>query len=99
MLTARVRVTATDEGRDTLVNTLTTEAGRVRSLFDGCELFVVSVDTADPNVVMIAEEWASKEHFEAYTGSAHFAEIMGAAAPTLAAPPDSAYYESERVGP
>ena len=99
MLIARVRVTATDEGRETLVTTLTTEAGRIQSMFEGCELFVVSVDTDDPNVVMIAEEWETKEHFEAYTSSQHFADTMAQAGPCLASPPESAYYLGERVGP
>ncbi len=99
MLTARVQVTATNEGRQTLVDTLTTEAGRIQSLFDGCELFVVSVDTSNPNSVMIAEEWSTKEHFEAYTTSDHFKQTMAAVGPCLAGPPNSAYYVGERVGP
>jgi quinol monooxygenase YgiN len=99
MLTARVQVTATSEGRQTLIDTLTTEAAQIQSLFEGCELFVVSVDTRDPNTVMIAEEWESKEHFETYLSSDHFSETMAAAGPCLVSPPNSAYYEGERVGP
>ncbi len=99
MLVARVQVTATDEGRDTLIDTLTSEAGRIQSLFEGCELFVVSVDTKNPNAVMIAEEWTTKEQFDNYTASQHFADTMAVAGPCLAAPPNSAYYEAERVGP
>ena len=99
MLIARVQVIATDEGRDTLVDTLTLEAGRIRSMFEGCELYVVSVDTSNPNAVMIAEEWTTKEQFEKYTASQHFADTMAVAGPCLAAPPNSAYFEGERVGP
>ncbi|MEM9036530.1 MAG: putative quinol monooxygenase [Actinomycetota bacterium] len=99
MLIARVRVTATDDGRQTLVDALTTEAGRITERFEGCERFAVSIDTTDPNTVVLAEEWTTKEHFDAYVGSDHFAELMSAAAPCLAGPPDSAYYLGERVGP
>ncbi len=99
MLIARVQVTATDEGRQTLIDTLKTEADNVPSLFEGCELFVVSVDTSNPNTVMIAEEWASKEHFDAYTTSQHFADTMAVAGPCLSGPPNSSYVVGERVGP
>jgi quinol monooxygenase YgiN len=99
MLIARVQVTATDEGRQTLVDALTAEANQIQSRFDGCELYVVSVDTSDPNTVMIAEEWATKAGFEAYVGSDHFSKTMAVVGPCLAAPPNSAYYEGERVGP
>lgn len=99
MLIARVRATATDEGRETLIETLSAEAGRIPTMFEGCELYVVSVDTADPNTVIIAEEWQSRELFEAYQTSEHFSGIMAVAALCLAAPPDSAYYDGDRVGP
>lgn len=99
MLIARVQVTATNEGRQTLVDALTAETSQIESRFAGCELYVVSVDTSNPNTVMIAEEWATKADFDAYVGSDHFAETMAVAGPCLAAPPNSAYYEAERVGP
>ncbi|MEE8600974.1 putative quinol monooxygenase [Euzebya tangerina] len=99
MLTARVRVTATDEGRQTLIDTLSAEAASVPTTFEGCELFVVSVDTHDPNTVMIAEEWATKDDFDTYVASDHFKKTMAIAGPCLAAPPDSAYYQGDRVGP
>lgn len=99
MLLARVRVTASPEGIKALVDLLSAEAETVPSMFDGCELFVVSVDSANEHTVMIAEEWSGKEQFDAYQTSDHFASIMAAAAPLLAGPPDSAYYQGERVGP
>ncbi len=99
MLSARVRITATDEGRETLLATLAAEVDQVPSMFKGFELFVVSVDAADRNTIMITEEWSTKEQFDLYVGSDHFAETMKVAAPCLAAPPNSAYYLGERVGP
>lgn len=99
MLIARVQVTATDEGRQTLVDALTAEADQIQSMFDGCELYVVSVDTSHPNTVMIAEEWTTKADFDTYVGSDHFSTTMAVAGPCLAAPPNSAYYIGERVGP
>lgn len=47
MLIARVQVAATDEDRQTLVYFLAVEAGRVADMFEGRELYVVSVDTSD----------------------------------------------------
>jgi len=99
MLIARVRVTATEEGRPTLIERLTAEAVTVPESFDGCERYAVTVDAADPATVVLVEEWASRADFEAYTSSPHFASVMGAVAPCLAGPPDSAYYEGELVGP
>ena len=99
MFIARVQVTATNEGRQSLVDTLSTEAGQIASMFEGCELFVVSVDETNQNTVMIAEEWSTKELFETYQTSEHFSETMAAVAPCLTGPPKSAYYEGERVGP
>jgi quinol monooxygenase YgiN len=99
VLIARVRVTATEEGRQTLFDALTAEAVQVPSKFEGCELFVVSVDTAEPNTMMIAEEWSTRDRFDAYQASEHFAAIMNVAGPCLAGPPSSAYFVGERVGP
>jgi quinol monooxygenase YgiN len=99
MLIARVRVTATDAGRQTLIDTLTAEAAQVPSKFEGCELFVVSVDTTEPNTMMIAEEWTTRDRFDAYQASEHFAAIMNVAGPCLAGPPSSAHFVGDRVGP
>ena len=99
MLVARVRVTASPDRVEPLVELLAAEAETVPSMFAGCQLFVVSVDSADEHTVMITEEWSSKEQFEAYQTSDHFASIMGSALPLIAGPPDSAYYEGELVGP
>lgn len=99
MLVARVRVTAVPEHRQTLIAALTAETELVPAQFAGCERFDVSVDTTDENAVLIIEEWTSREHFEAYTSSDHFAGVMSVAGPCLAGAPDSAYYEAARVGP
>ena len=59
----------------------------------------VQVTATNQNTVVIAEEWSTKELFETYPTSEHFSETMAAVAPCLAGPPNSAYYEAERVGP
>ncbi len=99
MFTARVIVEPTAESRERVIELLTEETKSVPDRFEGCELFVVSVETSGAERVVLAEEWTSKSHFEQYTGSAAFASVMAAVGPLLAAPPNSAYYEAELVGP
>ena len=99
MFTARVIVDPTAEGRDKVLELLTAETESVPDAFAGCELFVVSVESSGAERVVLAEEWRSREDFERYTGSDQFAATMAAVGPLLAGPPNSAYYESERVGP
>ena len=99
MFTARVIVEPTEEGRDRVVELLTAETASVPASFTGCELFVVSVEPAGAGRVVLAEEWQSKADFERYAGSDQFAATMAAVGPLLAGPPDSAYYEADRIGP
>ena len=99
MFTARVIVEPTPEGRDRVVELLTAETESVPEAFAGCELFVVSVESAGAERVVLAEEWSSRDDFERYTSSDQFAATMAAVGPLLAGPPNSAYYEAERVGP
>lgn len=99
MFTARVIVEPTEEGRDRVLELLTAETESVPASFDGCDLFVVSVESAGAERIVLAEEWQSRADFERYTGSDRFAATMSEVGPLLAGPPDSAYYESERVGP
>jgi len=99
MFTARVALTCSPDVRQTLIDRLAEEASVIPARFDGCEFYVVSVDTSDDHHVLIAEEWTDRAAFDAFQKSDYFAESLETLKDCLAAPPNSAYYESTRVGP
>ena len=99
MFVARVAVKASAEGREMLVDRLSEEATVVPTKFDGCQFYVVSVDANDDHHILIAEEWTDREAFDAYQQSEYFAESLETLWSCLAAPPNSAYYDSTLVGP
>ena len=99
MFVARVAVSCKPDQLEHVVDRLTAETSDVPAAFAGCHRFAVSIDVNDANLVHIIEEWDDAAAFETYQTSAHFAEIMGALQPCLAGPPDSSYYQAERVGP
>lgn len=99
MFTARVSLTCSHEGRQNLVARLSEEAKVVPSKFNGCQFYVVSVDQNDNHHVLIAEEWSDRASFDAYQQSEYFAETLETLKACLAAPPNSAYYDSTLVGP
>ena len=99
MFIARVSLTASSDGRQQLVDRLTTEATVVPEKFTGCEFYVVSVDTRNDHHVLLTEEWADREAFDAYQRSDYFAETLETLKSCLAAPPNSAYFDSTQVGP
>ena len=99
MLIVRVAVHVKPEGRDAFVAQLTKEHAEVPSRFAGCERFEAFASAIDPNSFLIYEEWASRDAFDAYKTSAYFTEGGKVLFPLMDSGPDSAYYESERVGP
>lgn len=99
MFTARVALNCSPDGRQQLIDRLTEEAKTVPQEFDGCEFYVVSVDTNDDHHVLIAEEWTDRAAFDAYQQSDYFAESLATLKDCLAAPPNSAYYDAAPVGP
>lgn len=99
MFTARVSLTCSEEGRQALIDRLSEEAKAVPATFDGCQFYAVSLDQNDDHHVLIAEEWTDRAAFDAYQQSEYFAETLATLKDCLAAPPNSAYYESTLVGP
>ena len=57
------------------------------------------IDPTDANSVLVYEEWRSRADFDAYRNSEFFAESGAVLFPLMEGAPDSAYYESELVGP
>jgi len=96
---ARVSLRSSPEGHRHLVDRLTEEATVVPDKSEGGEFYVVSIDTNDDHHVLIAEEWTDRASFDAYQQSDYFATTLETLKSCLAASPNSAYYESTRVGP
>ena len=53
----------------------------------------------DPASFLLYEEWADRKAADAYLTSEYFQAAAAVLFPLIDGQPDSAYYESERVGP
>lgn len=99
MLTIRVAVRVRPEGRDAFVAQLKKEEQEVPATFAGCQRFAVYRDPGDPGSFLLYEEWADRKAANAYLTSEYFQTAGAVLFPLMDGQPDSAYYESERVGP
>jgi quinol monooxygenase YgiN len=99
MFTVRVAATLTDEGRVPAIAQLRQESVEVPQRFAGCERFDLFVDPDDARQILVYEEWSDRSAFDAYRTSEYFEQGGAILWPAMAGAPDSAYYESERVGP
>jgi quinol monooxygenase YgiN len=99
VFTIRVAVHVRPEGRDAFVAQLKKEEQEVRATFAGCQRFAVYRDPGDPGSFLLYEEWADRKAADAYLTSEYFAAAAAVLFPLIDGQPDSAYYESERVGP
>lgn len=73
--------------RDELVRHLL-EAARALESFEGCHLYVVSEDAADPDLVWVTEVWESQGAHRASLQLEPVQALIAAARPLLAAPPE-----------
>lgn len=96
MFIARIVLEIQEPHREAFRRFANGEALAARAL-DGCVEYAFAEDVADPTRVFLYEEWSSKAAFEAYKQSPVFAASGANLRPLLAAPPKSAYYESENV--
>ena len=99
MFTVRVAVRTQPAGRDEFIAQLEKEAREVPTRFEGCERFSVYRDPSDPDSAFIYEEWANRDAFDGYRTSDYFRASGEILFPLMDGAPDSAYYESARVGP
>ena len=99
MFTVRVSVRVRPGDRQQFVTQLTKEAHEVPALFAGCERFALYADPSDPDNLLLYEEWVSREAASAYMSSDYFKAGGEILFPLMDGSPDSAYYESVRVGP
>ena len=70
------------------------ECGSIRAIRQWCELVRRHLGR-----VFLYEEWTDRSAFEGYRTSDYFDRGGAILHPAMADAPDSAYYESERVGP
>jgi quinol monooxygenase YgiN len=99
MRSIRVELRAKPERQAQLVASLAAEAREVPARFEGCERYAVFVHPEDDCRILLYEEWSDAEAFAAYRESDFFEQSGQALFPMFDGPPDSAYYESVRVGP
>ena len=81
-----VRLTAVDGMRPALLDLLNTYADGLAEE-PGTELFIVSMDPDDANIVWLYEIFADEDAENAHRGSAGFASLMNAMPPLLNGPP------------
>jgi quinol monooxygenase YgiN len=66
-------------------------------------VIVISYDLyqniSEPDELLLYEEWKNIDVFNDYKNSAAFAEIMAKVFPLLKRKSDSAYFESDIIGP
>jgi quinol monooxygenase YgiN len=99
MRSIRVELHARREQRAELVAALMAEASEVPARFAGCERYAVFVHPADECRILLYEEWTDSDAFAAFAESDYFETSGRALFPMVDGPPDSAYYDSVRVGP
>ena len=63
----------------------------------GCVDYTFCEEIGNPSRVLLYEEWSSRAQFEAYRASSVFLATGPRLRSMLAAPPKSAYYESDDV--
>ena len=99
MFTIRVAVQVRPDGREAFVAQLKKEEQEVPSRFAGCQRFAVYRDPGDPGSFLLYEEWSDRTAADAYLNSDYFQAGAAVLFPLMDGQPDSAYYQSERVGP
>ena len=99
MFTVRVAVRTRPDRREPFMSQLKKEEREVPTRFEGCTRFAVYNDPSDPDSTFIYEEWSTKDAFDRYRSSEYFNDSGKILLPLIDGAPDSAYYESERVGP
>jgi quinol monooxygenase YgiN len=96
MFVVRIEMKVRPEERDTFRDFVTADGLSARNLA-GCIDYSFCEEVGNPQRVLLYEEWATREEFEAYRASSAFLSTGARLRPLLAEPPKSAYYESEDV--
>ncbi len=97
MRSIRVELRAKPEQQAELVAALAAQAREVPVRFEGCERYAVFVHPED-DCRSAVEEWSVRA-FAAYRESDFFEQSGQVVFPMIDGAPDSAYFESVRVGP
>lgn len=98
MIVIRIRLKVNQENEVAFVKFLQDEAQKNKTLA-GCLTYSLYKNVSEDNAFLLYEEWDSMESFELYKNSEAFHQIMATLSPLLAGKPDSAHYDSVKVGP
>ena len=98
MIIIRVKLDIKAEEIKTLLAYMKTEVQKVNAI-DGCEIYAFHQNTNGSNKFLLYEEWRDMDSFDAYKNSDVFKQTMATLSPLMASKPDSAYYDSIKVGP
>jgi len=96
VLLSTVRISVAERHRHDVLRMLRILQGRATARA-GCLAFHVSQDVADPNMLTVAERWATKEALAAHVRSADY-KLLLAVIDTAAAPPEICFDTTDRIG-
>ena len=98
MIVIRIKLKVALSNKEALVSYLKSEVDSNKTLA-GCLAYTLYQDVSEPDELLLYEEWESMGLFDDYKNSKAFGEIMAKVFPLLKGKPDSAYFDSEIVGP
>ena len=75
MITATVRLTATQESRDKILQALRSLIEPIR-VETGCVSCAVYFDLQDPNSIVLVEDWRTRGDLERHLGTAQYKKIL-----------------------
>jgi quinol monooxygenase YgiN len=98
MILIRIKLKVDPLNKEALVSYLKSEVESNKTLA-GCLAYTLYQDVSEPDELLLYEEWESMDVFNDYKDSETFGEIMAKVFPLLKGKPDSAYFDSDIVGP
>ncbi len=99
MFVIRVALHVNEDALERFEEQARAETREVPEKFAGCLRYGFHAGVGVPGSFLLYEEWRDRESFEAYRTSDYFRDVGGKLRPLLAAPPESAYFDAELVGP
>lgn len=98
MIVIRIKLQVDQSNKEELLSYLQSEVERNKTLV-GCLAYALYQDVSEADAFLLYEEWESIDLFNEYKNSEAFGKIMAKVFPLLKGKPDSAYFDSERIGP
>ena len=98
MIVIRIKLQVDQSNKEELLSYLQSEVERNKTLA-GCLAYSLYQDISEADAFLLYEEWESMDVFNDYKNSEAFGKIMAKVFPLLNSTPDSAYFDSEIIGP